>query len=133
MKDVLARDSITINAVAPFVAVSSQVPLEVALGCSERDIPVSEGRDVARALVFSAVGTENGNDVLPLLTSKTPTVAAKSKTGDRWNGRVIFVMGNRYCEMEGQLEQNMTKLLPEEFRTAVVAQRRLTEEWAMDT
>lgn len=94
----LAQDDITINAVVPACTETKLVGDEFLAPIKQMGLPVSSARHVAAALVYSAVATQTRKvDVY----GKEPL--ENLHRGGRWNGRVIFTLGDSYTELEEKL------------------------------
>ncbi|KAI9726095.1 MAG: hypothetical protein M1828_002103 [Chrysothrix sp. TS-e1954] len=94
-RPILIREGITINAVAPCMTHTDSLPSDYVDLIRDAGLPLSTPRDVALALVYSATARQR----------KRVTAYGKDKENDddpggRWNGRVIFVNGNKYTEVE---------------------------------
>lgn len=92
--------NISISGVAPSATQSAMVPHDVTSALLSLGLPVSTGRHVGLALVYSATATQRqrvenyGKD--------------KPVTGQyegRWNGRIIHTIGDKFWEVEEKLAE----------------------------
>ncbi|KAI0540516.1 hypothetical protein GGR58DRAFT_133449 [Xylaria digitata] len=95
LRSVMIQDGIAINGVAPGSTITGLVSLQEAESLKGVNVAVSAPESVARALVYSAIATqERGVE----LYGKDK--AANLWTPGRWNERVILVLGETYAELE---------------------------------
>lgn len=96
------QDGITINGVAPAATITSLLPVHLAAPILAHGLPVSSAHFVGLALAYSATATQSRRvDVYGKETDaqRYPTTASQEKE-ERWNGRVILTLGDRYTELE---------------------------------
>ncbi|KAI1379810.1 NAD(P)-binding protein [Hypoxylon crocopeplum] len=94
----LSQEGITINGVAPAATITSLLPPSLADPIVAMGLPISEAGLVGRALLYAATarqdrrveayGKEADGDIWP------------KGDKERWNGRVILVLGDTYTELE---------------------------------
>jgi NAD(P)-dependent dehydrogenase (short-subunit alcohol dehydrogenase family) len=102
----LFLDNITVNAVVPASTETRLIAPEFIEPIKQMGLPVSSARYVGTALVYSAVPQEMRKVEV---YGKEP-FENLNKEG-RWNGRVIFTLGDTYTE----LEEKLADLRPEWF------------------
>lgn len=95
LRSVTIRDGITINGVAPAATITKLLPGELAAPIIAMGLPVSNADFVGLALVHSATARQE----------RRVQVYGKEQEADlwtteRWNGRVILTLGDRYTELE---------------------------------
>ncbi|RWA07617.1 hypothetical protein EKO27_g7485 [Xylaria grammica] len=95
LRSIMIRDGITINGVAPGLTITGLLPAHAAEPFMTNEIAVSDARYAGRALVYSAIATQD-REVQAYGKDKD----ANLFTGGRWNGRVIMVIGETYTEVE---------------------------------
>ncbi|KAI0113599.1 short chain dehydrogenase reductase [Nemania sp. FL0031] len=98
LRSVVIKDGITINGVAPAATQTKLLPEHLAAPIIAMGLPVSTASFVGLALVYSATAQQK----------RRVEVYGKEHedelwTEERWNGRVILTLGERYTEIEGPL------------------------------
>ncbi|KAI9651900.1 MAG: hypothetical protein M1831_007522, partial [Alyxoria varia] len=126
LRNTLIKSNITINGIAPALTETNMPPADYIALMRSKDMPVSPAHCVALAALFSATATESrrvelyGAEAVEAF-DKGPE--ALLRTG-RWNGRVLFTMGDTYTEVE----EDLTDMRVEWFgRTNLLEQRRQQE------
>lgn len=107
LRATLPHDNITINTVAPAATLTGLVPPELIGPILDMGLPTSSAEFVGLAVAYSAVAHE-GRQVE--LYGKDSDTAVVNKE-DRWNGRTILTLGDKYTE----LEQAISDLRPQWF------------------
>ena len=130
------RHNISINAVAPSPTATSILPESFRTKLTSAGIPVSEPETVALAMVYSATavaprqvevygkGANGGEDIGGGKKDSSTAAAAQSK---KWNGRVVFVLGDEFVEVEEEIAHAREKWLGEEVERATRAQQVLLD------
>ncbi|KAF2967653.1 hypothetical protein GQX73_g5958 [Xylaria multiplex] len=95
LRSVMILDGITLNGVAPGSTITGMVSAQQIEAFESVNVAVSAPASVARALVYSAVATQERG--VELYGKDKP---ANLWTPGRWNGRVILVLGETYVELE---------------------------------
>ncbi|KAK3684171.1 short chain dehydrogenase reductase [Podospora appendiculata] len=98
LRPTMRADDITINAVAPGATVTSLLPAELAAPLVALGLPLSDAHTVGLALVYSATATQQRR-VEPYGKEEDRSIWREEP--ERWNGRVIFTLGDTYTELEG--------------------------------
>ncbi|TGJ87043.1 hypothetical protein E0Z10_g1765 [Xylaria hypoxylon] len=122
LRSVMIRDGITINGVAPNATITGMLPAHNAEPLKQMNIPYSEPHSVGRALVYSAIATQ---DREVQLYGKDKD--ANLWTRGRWNGRVIMVFGETYTELEEPIADLRPFWLGRENATVVRRQQALSD------
>jgi hypothetical protein len=91
----MIKEGITINAVAPAATLTKLLPEHLAAPILAMGLPVSTSEFVGRALVYSAMATQER-----LVEVYGKQEEAQLWTVGRWNGRVILTLGDTYTELE---------------------------------
>ncbi|KAK4866743.1 hypothetical protein LT330_007906 [Penicillium expansum] len=102
LRSVTIQDGITINGVAPATTITSLLPAHLAAPILAQGLPVSSAHFVGLALAYSATATQPRRvDVYGKETEaqRYPTTTPQENE-ERWNGRVILTLGDRYSELE---------------------------------
>ena len=120
LRSTLPALGITINAVAPAATITKLLPQNLAAPLMAAGLPVSSPDMVARAVVFSAVGTQKRS------------VEAYGKDDGvnfegRWNGRTILTLGESYTEVEETIAELRPKWLGEGNATLTRKQQAATD------
>lgn len=141
----LPLDNITINAVAPSATDTPLIPRGYFDAILAEKLPVSSAETVALAMVFSATAEEGrkvegyGKDFQDDMQGCNSGVnnrdgvaghdegSKKASVKGRWNGRVIFVLGDRYAEVEEKLADLKEEWLGRENLQLVRRQQALTD------
>lgn len=89
------KEGISLNAVAPNPTITAVLPPENEKAFRETGTPLSEAHDVGLALVFSAVAKEDSRVEFDLRDD-----TKEGRPGGRWNGRMIWVVGKHFSEVE---------------------------------
>ncbi|KAK3321249.1 short chain dehydrogenase reductase [Cercophora scortea] len=97
LRSTMRADNITINAVAPGATVTSLLSAELASPLVALGLPLSDAHTVGLALVYSATATQQRR-VEPY--GKEEDRSIWQEEPERWNGRVIFTLGDTYTELE---------------------------------
>lgn len=95
LRSVMIKDGITINGVAPAATQTKLLPADLAASIRALDLPVSNADFVGLALVYSATARQARRVEVYGKEAETDLWA-----DERWNGRVIFTLGDRYTELE---------------------------------
>ncbi|MCJ1314164.1 hypothetical protein MMC25_007844 [Agyrium rufum] len=93
LRSTLPLSNISINGVAPAATTTKLLPQHLAQPMMQAGLPVSSAYMVGLAVVYSAVA-EQGCRVEDYGKDQAGQGAGK------WNGRVIFTLGDRYTELE---------------------------------
>ncbi|KAF3763396.1 hypothetical protein M406DRAFT_74013 [Cryphonectria parasitica EP155] len=110
LRHVLEKDNITINGVTPGATVTRMVPFRPVIAWMRNELPLSTPETVALALLYSATASQTRRvDVYGLDTEEALDVA------DRWNGRVIQVLGDEFREIEEPLADSRDFWFGERF------------------
>ncbi|KAK4692281.1 hypothetical protein P7C71_g4890, partial [Lecanoromycetidae sp. Uapishka_2] len=96
----------TINAVAPAATISRLLPANLAAPIIAAGAPVSSAEHVGLAIGYSATAMQTSE--VECYGRDTPEMI---KALNRWNGRVIMTLGDRWTE----LEEPLAKLRPQWF------------------
>ncbi|KAL2822605.1 short chain dehydrogenase reductase [Aspergillus granulosus] len=95
LRSVIVQDGITINGVAPAATITSLLPAHLAAPILAQGLPVSSAHFVGLALVHSATATQPRR--VEVYGKEMETQRYQE---ERWNGRVILTLGDRYTELE---------------------------------
>ncbi|KAJ5786682.1 uncharacterized protein N7503_011894 [Penicillium pulvis] len=120
LRATLLHDNITINAVAPAATLTGLIPPELVGPILAMGLPTSSAEFVGLAVVYSAVAQETRQVELYGKDSDTAVVDKK----DRWNGRTILTLGDKYTE----LEQAISDLRPQWFGEGNTALTRMQQK-----
>ena len=85
-------------------------------------LPLSTPYDIALALVFSATAKQRRR-----VTAYGKERENENDPGERWNGRVLFVSGNKYTEVEEQIAELRGQWLGREQDELLKRQQMLTD------
>jgi NAD(P)-dependent dehydrogenase (short-subunit alcohol dehydrogenase family) len=96
LRSVVSEDGITINGVAPAATVTRLLPPHLAAPIVAMGLPVSTAEHVGRALVYAATATQKRR----VAAYGRERGTAVAEEGERWNGRVIYTLGDTYTELE---------------------------------
>ncbi|KAL4916485.1 short chain dehydrogenase reductase [Aspergillus aurantiobrunneus] len=96
LRSVIIQDGITINGVAPAATITSLLPAHLAAPILAQGLPVSSAHFVGLALVHSATATQPRRVEVYGKEAEAQRYSAE----ERWNGRVILTLGERYTELE---------------------------------
>ena len=118
------REGISLNAVAPCPTLTNALPLDFISAFEGTEVPVSDPHDIGLALVYSATATEE-RPVEQAMEGETLHVTSNGK----WNGRMIWVCGKKYTEVEETFAQARPKWLGEENDGVLRKQQQLTKPW----
>lgn len=99
LRSTFPRHNIAISGVAPSATYSATLPLHLAEPLVRARLPVSDGRHVGLAIVYSATAKQ-GSRVEDY--GKDESVGS-ADWQERWNGRVIVTMGDAFVEVEERL------------------------------
>ncbi|KAK2755487.1 hypothetical protein FQN54_006424 [Arachnomyces sp. PD_36] len=95
LRSVIVQDNITINGVAPAATITSLLPAHLAAPILAQGLPVSSAHFVGLALVHSATATQPRRVEIYGKETEPQKYAT-----ERWNGRVILTLGEKYTELE---------------------------------
>lgn len=116
------QDNVTINAVAPSPTSTTILPDTFRQRLESAGIPVSVPEDVALVLVYSATAMAK-RQVEPYGRDKGGCIQ-----NCRWNGRVIFTLGNQFTELEEPIADGRSSWFGEENTAMTRAQQALIDK-----
>ncbi|KAF2120749.1 short chain dehydrogenase reductase [Lophiotrema nucula] len=94
----LPLHNIAISGVAPSAADTAMLPPEVPKALVQLGLPVSTGRHVGLALVYSATATQSER-----VEDYGKDKPVSEDYRERWNGRIIHTIGDEFWEVEQKL------------------------------
>jgi len=120
LRCILPRDDISINGVAPAATITKMLTQSFAAPMMAAGVPVSNAHVVGLALVYSAVAQQSHS------------VEAYGKDLDKevpgkWNGRVIFTLGETYTELEEPIARLKPQWLGEQNTVLTRKQQAATD------
>ncbi|KAF2790404.1 NAD(P)-binding protein [Melanomma pulvis-pyrius CBS 109.77] len=92
--------NISISGVAPSATLSAMVPQEITSALSSSGLPVSTGRHVGLALVYSATAMQRQR-----VENYGKDEPVTEQYEGRWNGRIIHTIGDTFWEVEEKLAE----------------------------
>ncbi|KAI2631793.1 short chain dehydrogenase reductase [Xylaria nigripes] len=95
-----AQPNITLNGVAPAATITGLLNSELAGPILAKKLPISSAHFVGLALVYAATATQ---DRRVEVYGRETEAHDKWRNGQRWNGRVLLTLGDKYTEIEEPL------------------------------
>ena len=112
----------TINAVAPAATITKLLPKDLAAPIIAAGAPVSTAQHVGLAVAYAAVAMQEHQ-----VEAYGRDTELQVSSPSRWNGRVIFTLGDTWTEIEEPLAQLRTSWLGDWNTKMTVFQQTLTD------
>ncbi|ATY61102.1 short chain dehydrogenase reductase family [Cordyceps militaris] len=122
LRSAVAREGITVNAVAPAATLTDSLPANLAAPILAAGLPISSAEFVGLALVYSAVATQPG--MVELYGKDADELKTKQS---RWNGRTILTLGETYTELEGPIADLRSQWMGEDNAALTRLQQASTD------